>query len=86
MTRTLRNDTDKTRVTTPFAYAPIPPAAKATGPLGADRWAAHKPEAIRVGVPAEIIQSIKLRKPSDALEAPFGTVVELIREALPQDQ
>jgi len=49
-------------------------------------WAAHKPEAIRVGVPAEIIQSIKLRKPSDALGAPFGTVVELIREALPQDQ
>src|SRR4030081_1865220 len=34
MTRTLRNDTDKTRVTTPFAYAPIPPAAKATGPSG----------------------------------------------------
>jgi hypothetical protein len=44
-------------------------------------WAAHEREAIHVGVPAEIIQSIKLRKPSDALEAPFGTVVELIREA-----
>ena len=44
-------------------------------------WAAHEPEALRVGVPAEIIQSIKLRKPSDELEAPFGTVVELIREA-----
>jgi hypothetical protein len=42
MTRTLRNDTDKTRVTTPFAYAPIPPAAKATGPLGADRWSWQK--------------------------------------------
>ena len=44
-------------------------------------WAAHEPEALRVGVPAEIIQSIKLRKPSDELEAPFGTVVELMREA-----
>jgi hypothetical protein len=38
MTRTLRNDTDKTRLTTLFTYAPIPPAAKATGPLGAHRW------------------------------------------------
>jgi 4-carboxymuconolactone decarboxylase len=45
-------------------------------------WAAHEPEDLRVGVPAGIIQSIKLRKPSDELEAPFGTVVELIREAL----
>ena len=44
-------------------------------------WAAHEPEALRVGVPAEMIQTIKLRKPSDELEAPFGTVVELIREA-----
>ncbi len=35
-------------------------------------WAAHEPEALRVGVPAEIIQSIKLRKPSDELEGPFG--------------
>jgi hypothetical protein len=34
MTRTLRNDTDKTRLPMLFAYAPIPPAAKATGPLG----------------------------------------------------
>jgi hypothetical protein len=42
---------------------------------------AHEPEALRVGVPVEIIQSIKLRKPTDELEAPFGTVVELIREA-----
>jgi 4-carboxymuconolactone decarboxylase len=44
-------------------------------------WAAHEAEALRVGVPPEIVQSIKLRKPSDELEAPFGTVVELIREA-----
>jgi len=42
MTRTLRNDTDKIRLTTLFTYAPIPPAAKATGPLGAHRVATDK--------------------------------------------
>jgi 4-carboxymuconolactone decarboxylase len=44
-------------------------------------WAAHEPEALRVGVRAEIIQAIKRGTPSDELEAPYGTVVELIREA-----
>jgi 4-carboxymuconolactone decarboxylase len=44
-------------------------------------WAAHEPEALEVGVPPEVIESIKLRKPTAAMEAPFGTVVELIREA-----
>jgi hypothetical protein len=42
MTRTLRNDTDKTRLTTLFFYTPIPPATKATGPLGAHRWTSVK--------------------------------------------
>ncbi len=44
-------------------------------------WAAHEPEALSVGVPAEIIKSIKFREPTAAIEAPFGTVVEVIREA-----
>jgi 4-carboxymuconolactone decarboxylase len=44
-------------------------------------WAAHEPEALQVGVPAEVIKSIKFRKPTTAMEAPFGTVVQLIREA-----
>jgi 4-carboxymuconolactone decarboxylase len=39
-------------------------------------WAAHEPEALQVGVPAEVIKSIKFR-----IEAPFGTIVQLIREA-----
>lgn len=34
MTRTLRNNTDKTHLTTLFAYAPIPPAAKGPAPSG----------------------------------------------------
>jgi hypothetical protein len=31
-----------------------------------------EPEALRVGVSPEIVESIKLRKPSDELAAPFG--------------
>ena len=44
-------------------------------------WAAHEPEALRVGVSQQIVDAIKLRAPSAEIEAPFGTVVELIREA-----
>jgi 4-carboxymuconolactone decarboxylase len=44
-------------------------------------WAAHEPEALRVGVPQQIIDAVKLGAPSADIEAPFGTVVELIREA-----
>jgi 4-carboxymuconolactone decarboxylase len=44
-------------------------------------WAAHEPEALRVGVPAEVVNSIKFREPTAAIEAPFGTVVRIIREA-----
>jgi 4-carboxymuconolactone decarboxylase len=48
---------------------------------GAFEWAAHEPEALNVGVPEEVIRSIKFREPSAAIEAPYGVVVELIREA-----
>jgi len=44
-------------------------------------WAAHEREALRVGVPQQIIDAIKRRAPSADIDAPFGTVVELIREA-----
>jgi 4-carboxymuconolactone decarboxylase len=44
-------------------------------------WAAHEPEALRVGVPEKVIQSIKFRESTAAIEAPFGTVVQIIREA-----
>jgi 4-carboxymuconolactone decarboxylase len=44
-------------------------------------WAAHEREANHVGVPQGVIQSIKFREPSTGIKAPFGTVVELIREA-----
>src|SRR5258708_1273469 len=44
-------------------------------------WAAHEPEALQVGIPAEVINSSRFRKPTAEMEAPFGTVVQLIREA-----
>jgi len=44
-------------------------------------WAAHEPEALQVGVPAGVIELIKFRKPTSTMEVPFGTVVQLIREA-----
>jgi hypothetical protein len=36
----------------------------------------------RLGVPAEVIKSIKFREPTGAIEAPFGTLVQLIREGI----
>jgi 4-carboxymuconolactone decarboxylase len=48
---------------------------------GAFEWAAHEPEALHVGVPAEVIKSIKFREPTAIMAAPYGTVVQVIREA-----
>ena len=44
-------------------------------------WAAHEPEALRVGVPQQIIDAIRIRAATADMDAPFGTMVELIREA-----
>jgi len=44
-------------------------------------WAAHEVEASRVGVSQKVIDLIKLRASSADIEAPFGIVVKLIREA-----
>jgi 4-carboxymuconolactone decarboxylase len=45
-------------------------------------WAAHEAEAQRVGVPDEVIAAIKYRKNTSTMQAPYGTVVQLVREAL----
>jgi len=42
-------------------------------------WAAHEPEALRVEVPQPVVDAIKIRAPD--IQAPFGAVVDLIREA-----
>ena len=33
-------------------------------------------------MPAEVIKSIKFREPTGAIEAPFGTLVQLIRKGI----
>jgi 4-carboxymuconolactone decarboxylase len=48
---------------------------------GAFEWAAHEPEALQVGVPEEVIKSIKFRQPTATMAAPFGAVVQVTREA-----
>ena len=45
-------------------------------------WAAHEPEAQRVGVPLDVIAAIKYRDSTTTMDSPYGTVVQLIREAL----
>jgi 4-carboxymuconolactone decarboxylase len=45
-------------------------------------WAAHEPEAARVGVPENVIRALKLRAPADTISKPYGTIAQLIREAL----
>ncbi len=43
-------------------------------------WAAsHEPKALHAGVPQEVIKSIKFWEPISEMEAPSGTVVQLIR-------
>lgn len=49
---------------------------------GAFEWAAHEPEAQRVGVPEDVITAIKYRQSTPTMPAPYGTIVQLIREAL----
>ena len=43
-------------------------------------WAAHEPEALREGVAPDIIEVIKYRKSTDALDAADAVVIELGRE------
>ena len=43
-------------------------------------WAAHEDEARRVGVPAEVIEAIRHRRPLDAIDSDDAIVVTLARE------
>jgi len=44
-------------------------------------WAAHEPEALQVGVPAEIIDVIKHRKSTQGLDETYAAIIELGRQA-----
>ena len=43
-------------------------------------WAAHEEEARRVGVPAELIETIRHRRPLDAIDPDDAVVIGLARE------
>jgi 4-carboxymuconolactone decarboxylase len=45
-------------------------------------WAAHEPEALSVGVPQEVIDVIKHKKPTTGLDETDQIVIELGREAI----
>ena len=45
-------------------------------------WAAHEPEALKVGVPADIIDIIKHRKSTQGIDEIYAAVIELGREAV----
>ena len=45
-------------------------------------WAAHEPEALQVGVPADIIDVIKHRKSTQGIDETYAAIIELGREAV----
>ena len=45
-------------------------------------WAAHEPEALQVGVPADLIDIIKHRKSTQGLDESYAAVIELGRQVL----
>jgi len=45
-------------------------------------WAAHEPEALKVGVPAEVIDVIKHRKSTDGLNELDAAIIEFGRQAV----
>ena len=44
-------------------------------------WAAHEPEALKEGVPAEVIDVIKHRKSTQGLDETYAAIIELGRQA-----
>lgn len=47
-------------------------------------WTAHEPAALRAGVPTEVVEVVKHRKPPDGLEEADAVVIRLGREVLSQ--
>jgi 4-carboxymuconolactone decarboxylase len=45
-------------------------------------WAAHEPEALQVGVPADVIDIIKHRKSTQGIDEAYAAIIELGREAV----
>ena len=45
-------------------------------------WVAHEPAALKVGIPQEIVDIIKYRKPIDDLDETDGVVIEFCRQLM----
>jgi 4-carboxymuconolactone decarboxylase len=45
-------------------------------------WAAHEPEALQVGVPADVIDVIKHKKSTQGLDETYAAIIELGRQVL----
>jgi 4-carboxymuconolactone decarboxylase len=45
-------------------------------------WAAHEPEALQVGVPAEVVEIIKHRKSTQGIDETYAAIIELGRQAV----
>ena len=45
-------------------------------------WAAHEPEALQVGVPADVVDIIKHRKSTQGIDETYAAIIELGREAV----
>ena len=43
-------------------------------------WAAHEPEALRVGLPPEVIDVVRHRKPTDGLDATHALIIDFGRQ------
>jgi 4-carboxymuconolactone decarboxylase len=69
--------------------APYSPRIRETAILIAARmadsqfeWAAHEPEALKVGVPKEVVETIKHRRPTAGLDETDAIIIDLGREML----
>jgi 4-carboxymuconolactone decarboxylase len=45
-------------------------------------WAAHEPEALQVGVPADVVEIIKHRKSTQGIDETYAAIIELGRQAV----
>jgi 4-carboxymuconolactone decarboxylase len=45
-------------------------------------WCAHEPEALKIGVPAGVVDAIRFRRPLDGLGEEYAAMILLVREAI----
>ena len=45
-------------------------------------WVAHEPEALKEGVPAEVVDAIKHRRSTEGIDETYALIIELGRQTL----